>query len=270
MPVRRPSLIVAFLALLTALVPVTNLHAQATAARGGGFGGGGRFGGGGESTAAAQPTTATPAARGGGRGGVGFSSSEVPVLGSGPTCTVDATIYDVRLPVDKIGQLDVEALTRASTTAAAFEKALAALGESKPLYRANQSVRLSGDTITISAQTPYVTNSQITSTGQTVNSVSYTQIGTIFSIAGKAGANGSIELDMTIQVSTLSASGTPVLANLNAPMFRTAMMARKGPVEEKVPFVVVSVDAANVDAQGNAVAYIARITLGAPEIFIAQ
>ncbi len=259
MPVRRPSLIVAFLALLTALVPVASLHAQTISARGGGFGGGG------ESTAATQPTTATPAARGGGRGGVGFSSPEVPVLGSGPTCTVDATIYDVRLPVDKIGQLDVEALTRASATAAAFEKALAALGESKPLYRANQSVRLKGDTITIAAQTPYVTNSQITNTGQTINSVSYRQIGTIFSIAGKTGAGGGIELDLSIQVAAMSASGTPISTNLNAPMFRTTMMARKGPVEARVPFVVVSVDAANVDGNGKAVAYIARITLGAPQ-----
>jgi hypothetical protein len=197
--------------------------------------------------------------------GIGGSSPEVPVPGSGPTCTLDATIYDVRLPVDKIGQLDVEALTRASATAAAFEKALAALGASKPLYRADQSVRLSGDTITIAAQTPYVTNSQITQTGQTINSVSYTQIGTLFTIAGKAGAGGEIELDLSIQVSAISDSGTPISTNVNAPMFRSAMIARKGPVEAKVPFVVVSVDAANVDAKGNAVAYIARVTLGAPQ-----
>ena len=92
-----------------------------------------------------------------------------------------------------------------------------------------------------------------------------TQIGTVFSITGKAGAAGGIELDLSIQVSTVSESGTPISETVRAPMFRTATMTRKGPVEARVPFVVVSVDAANVDAHGNAMAYIARITLGAPQ-----
>ena len=264
MPISRPLLIVVFLALLATLVPVARLHAQATPARGP------TSATGGDSTAATRPTatTSAPAARGGGRGIGAFGTplpQTPPVPGNGPTCTLDATIYDVRVPADQIGRLDLEALTRAAATAAAFEKALAEMGTVKPLYQIDQSVRLTGDTIVIGTQIPYITNSQITNTGQTINSVSYTQVGALFNIAGKAGAGGNIELDLGIQVSANSESGVPISTKVNAPIFRTVTMARKGPVEARVPFVVVSVDAANGDAAGKAVAYIARVTLGAPQ-----
>ena len=219
--------------------------------------------GGAELAPVTRSAATAPAARGGARGGLGAPSAP-PVSGSGPTCTLDATIYDVRLPVDKIGQLDLDALTRASATAAGFEKALAELGTAQALYRANQAVRLSGDTVTIETQLPYFTNSQITRTGETINSVSYTSAGAMFNIAGKAGAGGRIELDLGIQVAAMS-DGVAISANVKAPIFRTVTLLRKGPVEARQPFVVLSVDAASVDQDGKAVAYIARVTLGAPQ-----
>ncbi len=191
-------------------------------------------------------------------------ATATPVPGEGPTCTLDATIYDVRLPVDKIGQLDVEALTSAAGTAVDFEKALAALGTSQPLYRASQAVRLSGDSILISTETPYITNSQVTTSGQTINSVAYRQMGAIFNVAGRTIAPDKIELDLSIQVSSLAEGATPIAGTVKAPVFRSATLAHKAPVAARKPFVVVSVDAASVDANGKAVAYIARITLGPP------
>jgi hypothetical protein len=188
-----------------------------------------------------------------------------PVPGSGPTCALDATLYDVRMPGEQIGRLDLDALTRAATTAAAFEKALGELGTSHPIYRVNQSVRLTGDTIMIGTQVPYITNSQITNTGQIINSVSYTQVGALFNIAGRAGATGNIELDLGIQVSAMAEGAMAISSNVKAPVFHTSTMSRKGPVEARQPFVVMSVDAGTVDAEGKAVAYIARITLGAPQ-----
>jgi hypothetical protein len=197
---------------------------------------------------------------------MGSSGPQVPpVPGEDPTCALDATIYDVRLPVDQIGRIDLEALARASTTAAGFEKALAELGTTQPLYRANQSIRLAGDNITIGTSMPYVTNSSMGRNGQAVNSVSYTSVGAQFNLSGKTGVTGSIELDMSIQVSSLTDSTAEIASGVKAPMFRNATMSHKGMVEASRPFVVVSVDAASRDADGKAVAYIARITLGAPQ-----
>jgi hypothetical protein len=74
----------------------------------------------------------------------------------------------------------VAALAKASETAEAFEKALAALGTTKPMYRANQSVRLSGDAITIGSEVPTVTSSRMTDRGQSVNSIQYQSTGAVF------------------------------------------------------------------------------------------
>jgi beta-lactamase regulating signal transducer with metallopeptidase domain len=222
----------------------------------GGFGGAGGFGGGGF---------------GGGGGvsgapGFGGSGAQSPaMLGEGPTSALDATIYRVHLPADQIGRLDMAALNKSSATAAEFEKALSALGSLEPLYRANQSVRLAGDSINIGTQAPYVTASRQDDRGRGINTISYTNTGALFKIAGKAGAGDRIELDLNMEVSSMTESSTEIAPGVKAPLFRVASMSHKGPVQADRPFVVVSVDAASVDAAGKAVAYIARVTLGAPQ-----
>jgi hypothetical protein len=292
MLIHRLTLIAAAVALTAVVVPVARLHAQATPES--------TSASTAAPTTTARPVTGTPTARGssgavggtsgrGGRGtavsgasgGGGFvggsfggggvtggidrgasgRSMPTPSLGEGPTCPFDATIYEVLLPVDQIGRMDLDALTRAATTAATFEKALADLGSSRPLYRADQSVRLSGDSITVGTQMPYITNSQITNTGQAINSVSYTQVGAIFKITGKTSTPTAIELDLGIQMSTMS-EGTAISDKVKAPMFRNTTLSYKGPVAARQPFVVISADAASVESSGKAVAYIARVTLG--------
>jgi hypothetical protein len=188
-------------------------------------------------------------------------------VGEGPTCSLDATIYDVRLPVEKISQLDAVVLAKGAGSVAEFEKVLGDLGAVKPLYRVSQAVRLSADSIMMGANVPYITNSQVTNTGQTINSVSYTQVGAVFNVAGKTGAGAdSIALNLDIQVSALTeGGGVPISTNVHAPLFRTVTMTHKGTVTAKQPFVVVSADAMNVDDKGKAVAYIARVVLGAPQ-----
>jgi hypothetical protein len=295
----RLAFVTAALALAVAVVPVAPLHAQAepdssspstsapttsrpaagtrtvrgtTGSPGGTVARGGRAGmvtGGVAGGYGSGPVPGGSGAIGGMTGsmdrGTGGRSLPPPILGEGPTCPFDATIYEVLLPVDQIGRIDLDALTRAATTAAAFEKALADLGAAKPLYRANQSVRLSRDSITVGTQVPYITNSQITNTGQAINSVSYTQVGAIFSISGKTSTPNAVELDLGIQVSTLSEGTTAISDTLKAPMFRNTTLSYKGPVAARQPFVVISADAASVAPAGKAVAYIARVTLGPAE-----
>jgi hypothetical protein len=219
----------------------------------GGVGGSSGFGGGGSATGFS------------GRGGFGGPAMAAPAPGEGPTCTLDATLYDVRMPVDQIGRLDVDALAKASETAEAFEKALAALGKAQPMYRANQSVRLSGDTITIGSEMPMVTSSRLTDNGQAINSIQYFSTGANFTLAGKTGGPAGIDLDLGIQVSASSDSGAAITDKVSAPVMRKAVLSHKGPVHPGKPFVVVSVDGGSVDKDGKAVAYIGRITIGEPQ-----
>lgn len=205
-------------------------------------------------------------AAGGAVGGFTARGPQPPAAaGEGPTCSFDVTIYDLRLAPDQIGRIDLHTLTRAAANPTAFEQALTQLGAPQPLYRANQSVRLVGDSITIGTTTPYISSSQINAQGNPINTVAYSDIGATFSIIGKVGASG-IELDLNVQVSSLSPGATEISPGVKAPMFRRATMAHKGLVEAQKPFVITSVDAASLDANGKAVAYIARVTLGTPQV----
>jgi beta-lactamase regulating signal transducer with metallopeptidase domain len=183
----------------------------------------------------------------------------------GPTCMMDVTIYDVRLPADQLGLLDRNDLAKAAATAAGFEKALAAFGPVEPLYRVDQSVRLTKDRIVIGTQVPVITNSQTTGNGKTINSVSYQNTGAIFTLAGKPVSSGNVDLNLDIEVSAISDGGTAISENVKASLFRTATLSSKGHVTPDQPFVILSFNGGTRDEAGRAVAYIARVTLGAPQ-----
>jgi beta-lactamase regulating signal transducer with metallopeptidase domain len=217
---------------------------------------------------ATNPQSPRPALPPGGRFGsrsFGGGGPAALTLGEGPTCTLDATIYDVRMPVDQIGRLDVDALAAAAGTPDAFEKALATLGTSQPLYRASQSVRLSGDSITIGSTVPFVTNTRMTDKGQAINTVSYQEVGAVFGVAGKAAAAGALDLDLSIQVASSTDGGAQVSEKVKALVIRKTTLSHKGPVQARKPFVIVSVDAGSVDKDGKAVAYVGRVTIGEPQ-----
>jgi hypothetical protein len=232
----------------------------------GGFGGGSSYGGGSSGGFGSGGGSSGGFGSGGGGFASGYPGGPPAGLGDGPTCTFDVTIYDVRVPVDQIGKLDVEALATASQTVDAFEKALAGLGTTRPMYRVNQSVRLSGDNVMIGSEVPMVTASRTGQAGQAINSVQYQSVGARFSVLGSTGPSpqDGVNLDLGIEVSSSSDTGTAISDKVNAPIMRRATMSHKGPVQAKKPFVIVSVDANSVDKDGKAVAYIGRITLGEP------
>ena len=76
--------------------------------------------------------------------------------------------------------------------------------------------------ITIGQQVPYITNSQVTNTGQTINSVSYTQVGIMLDVLPHVNPDGMVTMTVAPQVSQLDAgSGVPISSNVNAPTFTT-------------------------------------------------
>jgi len=197
----------------------------------------------------------------------GMGSLPMPGPDASPTCSLDATIYEVHLDASKIGQIDPDALTKAAAAAnaAEFEQFVGQFGKPKPLYRAHQSVRLSGDSIDIGTNVPYITNSQVTNAGNTINSVAYREVGAVFSVNGRAQPSGSMEIELSIQVSVMGDNGVAITDKVNAPVFRSATMEHRGPVAPGVPFVMMSIDGASTDSEGKAVAYIARVNMGKPE-----
>jgi hypothetical protein len=220
------------------------------------------------SVAAYGMSAAQAQIRGTGAAGPGMAPATAPAGTApteGPTCPFDATIYELRLPPEQISRLDRDALSRAAGSVQDFEKALGAFGSIKPLYRANQSVHLAGDVVAIGTSTPYVTGSVANARGGVTNTVNYSNTGANFNIAGRASGGSRIELDLSVQISSLSDSSLNISNDVKAPIFRNSTMALKGMIQALQPFVMVSVDGANLDAEGKAVAFVARVTVGAAE-----
>lgn len=206
--------------------------------------------------------------RGGVSGGMASASPRMQLgaVGEGPSSSFDATVYAIEVMPDQIGRIDAEALSKAAGNAADFEAAMAKFGKVRPLYRVNHVLRLESEGyVQIGNNVPYVTNSQVTQSGQTVNSVSYTSVGAVFDIIPKMGNGGMINIEMQVQLTTLAEGTTPLSPTVMAPIFRSTVLSRNGQVEPERPFVVITADATSLDKEGKAVAYAARMILGTPK-----
>jgi general secretion pathway protein D len=72
----------------------------------------------------------------------------------------------------------------------------------------------------VGQEVPIITNSQITDTGQTINSVSYQNVGIILDVTPHINPDGLVILDVAPQVSQLdTGSGVPISSNVTAPIF---------------------------------------------------
>ena len=186
--------------------------------------------------------------------------------GAGSVCSFDATVYDVRLSADQIGRLDVDALTKAAATSESFEKALAALGPTRPLYRANLPVSFDEEQyVIIDNDMPAAAGNPATSPGKAMGLKPSGNPGAVFDLLAKEGDAGTINLLMSIDASILVEVSTPGTATAHAPVVRTAKIYQQRFVAPDRPFLFVNADAATLDANGKAVAFIARVILGAPQ-----
>lgn len=177
---------------------------------------------------------------------------------------LNATIYEVRLPPDSFGRLDVEALRKAAVDAAEFDKALAALGIVKPMYQVQRQVKLSADQVQMSTNTPYVASSRMSANGTAINQVSYVQTGVTLDLAGKVVQGGKINLDMAISISSATEGSVKVSTEASAMIMRRPRLLHNGLLEPGKAFVVMSIDGSTPDADGKAIGYIARVELNMP------
>jgi hypothetical protein len=77
----------------------------------------------------------------------------------------EATVYEVRVPEDRIASLDARSLEAKAGTAQALTKALGEFGQTKVRYKVDQTVNLFRDTITLADNGPMVTGPRIQNVG---------------------------------------------------------------------------------------------------------
>jgi hypothetical protein len=182
------------------------------------------------------------------------------------TYLLDAVVYEIRVPPEKITHWDPEVLKQQSKDPDAFEKALAAFGKSLPRHRIHQPIQLAQETyIQIGGSVPYITNTQVSNTGQEINSVAYTNIGAILDMIATGGPQGQIEVEIAPQVSTLTEGGLQISEKIRAPKFQVFQQQFHANVRAGEPFLITATNGGAPDADGNAVMFVWRITLDSPK-----
>lgn len=189
------------------------------------------------------------------------TAAPAPAEAGDATCPLQATVYELHLPPERLAQLDAPALAAAGTPGE-LERTLAGLGTVRPLYRMDQSIRLAGDRVTIGSQMPVVMGSRVTETGRAISTVRYQQAGAILRIAG-ASSGSSLQVAMDLEVSNVT-EGPAHAGGEATSITRRAVMGCTGPAGDRSPIVLVSADAGSPGPDGRAVAYVAHVLLGSP------
>jgi len=131
-----------------------------------------------------------------------------------------ATIYEVQVPENRIADLDAQSLEAKATTAQSLAKALAEIGQTKVLYKVDQTVNLLGESITIGMSEPMVTGTHMSTSGQAINSVAYQQTGLIINISATRpppdAKRQSLDTQVTFHLSVLAPSGVELAPNVKA------------------------------------------------------
>ncbi len=78
----------------------------------------------------------------------------------------------------------------------------------------NQAAR-----ITVGQRVPFITNSRMTDSGQTINTIQYQDIGIILTVTPHINPAGLVILDVTPEISALTGTTVPISENVNAPVF---------------------------------------------------
>ena len=104
------------------------------------------------------------------------------------------------MPEDRIASLDARVLEAKAATAPALAKALAEFGQTRVLYKVDQTVNLFGERITLSENEPMVTGSRMNASGDAINSVSYQNVGLKIDISASVPAADAKRKEPNTQV----------------------------------------------------------------------
>src|SRR5665213_3596636 len=84
-------------------------------------------------------------------------------------------------------------------------------------------------TITVGQEVPFVTNTQLTETGQTINTIQYQDVGIILNVTPHINPEGLVILDVAPEISQLTGTTVPISAGVAAPIIaKRSAMSRVG------------------------------------------
>jgi hypothetical protein len=197
-------------------------------------------------------------------GGIDAASAGA-VLGEPPSAGFQATVYETRLPTQRVTELDARALSAKAATPEDLRKALSAFGPTRCLYHAYEPISLAAESqVSIATRKPVVTSTRGMESGRSVNTVQYEQVGAMFKVSArpdKASADKVLQIQMSAELSAMDSGGVEVSQGIKAAIIRNVRLSYGGTVEIGRPFVALGVDQPSSDKDANSVAYVCRIVL---------
>jgi hypothetical protein len=156
-----------------------------------------------------------------------------------------ATVYEVQGPADRLGSLSSKELSSQASTAETLLSALAQTGKARLLYRFDQPVDVYSTRITIGASEPLVTGARTTIGGQTVNSISYQNVGAIVRLSAQAnpaaGQNEAPIVSTAVKLSVLTPGEQEIVPGTKAVAIRAVSLELSKALEMNQPQVRVTV-----------------------------
>ena len=178
------------------------------------------------------------------------------------TAHFEAAVYEVQVPAARAGELDGNTLAAKAATAEDLRKALADLGPTKILYKIDQPVNLHSENIHVGSREPFVTNTRMTESGATINTIQYQQVGVIINMrAGpppKDSKRRDPDVQMKIELSTLCDSGLEIGPKTKAVTIRSVSIDHSEPLQYGRPFIMLNTSYPPQGEKASPVAYVVR------------
>ena len=197
----------------------------------------------------------------GGMGPRGMPSAMPPPTEVAPA-RFEATVFEVQIPENRIADLDAQALENKAGTGQSLAKALADFGPTKALYKVDQTVNLFGESITLGTSQPMVTGTRMTESGQTINSITYQQVGLVINLSANPAPPDATkkipDTQVDFHLAVLTDSGVELAPKVKASSTRNVELSHSETPKFGRACVLLNVSAATGSAATPATAYVVR------------
>ena len=175
-------------------------------------------------------------------------------------------VYQLKLTVDVAEKMDIAAISARVSDNTEFRKKLAKLGKVGFAYSVDQQVNLSEPAqMEFHQKVPMVSASQMTQSGNTINTVRYQQVGAMFEVQGtreKVDDENAVNLKITAEVSTVADSTVETVPGVRSPVIVSNQLRYSVLAEFGKPFAAMVVSSiAPAGEPGEVIAHVFRFRI---------
>jgi hypothetical protein len=200
-------------------------------------------------------------------GGGGRQEGRGPQRPEPPTTVrLEATVFRVELPSERIIELDSKKLAADGATPAKMAKLLQGYGPTRVLYRVDQVPATGGqrEASSLSLDVPYVANRQTNQDGGESASIARTKLGMRLEVHANypdEGERSKVYATVRVEVTGMSETSIEVSEDVPAPAFWSVYQSYAGLTELGRPSVLLTADSASSDDHDNGAAIVTLLVL---------